>query len=342
MLEPLTKGFRRISRQWKKKAIVLCYHRIANQAVDPWNISVSPQHFDEHLRVLAKDYNVVDVNDLIANFDGIANRKTVCISFDDGYTDNYTAARPLLKNYGLPACFFIASSFLGTEQLFWWDELAEIILTAPMLPTSLNLQINRKHFSFELDDCAELSLVDQQKIAAWKYYNKAPSRRCLLFLQLWEMLRPLSPAEQQDTMGALRMWSNCFKVNPELEKLPMTELQLQELGADSLFTVGLHTLHHAALGLHPSAMQEQEITGNQVHLQGILKQKVDTISFPYGSYNCDSIELVKKKGLNASFTSEKRMITKQAKSYQLGRFAVKDWDGVVFKKKLDEWFLKAE
>ena len=31
---------------------VLAYHRVATPDHDPWSLSVSPQHFDEHLAVL--------------------------------------------------------------------------------------------------------------------------------------------------------------------------------------------------------------------------------------------------------------------------------------------------
>lgn len=340
MLVEVKKKFRQLSQRWEKKAIVLCYHRIADETVDPWNISVSPKHFDEQLQVLAKDFTVVGINDLIKDFDKVAKRKTVCISFDDGYTDNYATARPLLTKFNLPACFFVASSFLGTEQLYWWDELAEIILIAPVLPSFLSLQINRKTFSFELNDNAVLSAADKEKIEAWKYYQRAPNQRCVLFLKLWEILRPLEATEQKTIMEQLRSWCGHFQRPSDAEKLPMTESRLRELAQDSLFTVGLHTLHHTALGYHPIALQEQEILENQSHLQKILKTTVDLISFPYGSYNSDSVELVNRFRLKASFTSEKRIMKSPINGYQFGRFAVKDWDGNIFKSKLNEWFLK--
>ena len=342
MLEQLTKKFKRLSLGLEKKAIVLCYHRIANQAVDPWNISVSPRNFEEHLEVLATDFNVTHITDLVTNFDKVAKRKTVCISFDDGYADNYATARPLLKNYNLPACFFIASSFLGTEQLFWWDELAEIILTAPALPVILSLQAGQLHFSFDLKDCAVLGAAEQQKIKSWKYYDKAPSGRCDLFLKLWEMLRPLPSVEQEIIMNELRTWSGHLNEADDLEKLPMTEPQLQELAKDSLFTIGLHTLHHSALGYHPAEVQENEILGNQSHLQSILKKKIDILSFPYGSYNGNSIGLAEKHALKASFTSQKRMVMRQYDRYSIGRYAVKDWNGKLFKSKLNTWFSKTD
>jgi peptidoglycan/xylan/chitin deacetylase (PgdA/CDA1 family) len=53
---------------------------------------------------------------------GAPLRRELAITFDDGYEDNYLIAAPILKSMGLPATFFIATSFVGTESVAWWDE----------------------------------------------------------------------------------------------------------------------------------------------------------------------------------------------------------------------------
>ncbi|HEV8374752.1 MAG TPA: polysaccharide deacetylase family protein [Candidatus Polarisedimenticolia bacterium] len=50
--------------------------------------------------------------------------KCVCITFDDGYADNYLHAFPLLRQHRLPATIFLATGFLGGKRgRFWWDEV---------------------------------------------------------------------------------------------------------------------------------------------------------------------------------------------------------------------------
>ena len=51
----------------------------------------------------------------------LCRRHTVAITFDDCYRDNLAAAR-VLADFGLPACFFIPTSFVDTDTIFEWDK----------------------------------------------------------------------------------------------------------------------------------------------------------------------------------------------------------------------------
>jgi peptidoglycan/xylan/chitin deacetylase (PgdA/CDA1 family) len=46
---------------------------------------------------------------------------TLSITFDDGYRDNFDNAAPILERLGLPATFFVATGFIGTDEVAWWD-----------------------------------------------------------------------------------------------------------------------------------------------------------------------------------------------------------------------------
>jgi hypothetical protein len=50
----------------------------------------------------------------------------------------------------------------------------------------------------------------------------------------------------------------------------------------------------------------------------------------------------KKQSLRASFTSKKKTTTSQTDVYQIGRYAIKNWNGTVFKEKLNDWFAKEQ
>jgi peptidoglycan/xylan/chitin deacetylase (PgdA/CDA1 family) len=341
MLTLLKNTFHKLKYQYQKRAITLCYHRIADEQVDPWDLAVSPKIFEEQLKILSEHFITAKIPDLIYDFDGACTKRTVCLSFDDGYRDNYIEALPLLKKYNIPATFFIASDFIGKEELFWWDELSDIILKTPILPPVLYINIDQIDFSFSLDENADLSEDDNEKIAKWKYYKEPPTKRCTLFLKLWELIRPLKDHEIKKTINHLRMWSGyVFKNNDLSFKLPLSELELKKLSEDKLVTIGLHTHHHIALGFHSLNVQSQEIKENQTHLEIILKKHPSIISFPYGNYNMQTIEMVKEHQLLASFNSEKIIMTKKSDHFHLGRFTVKNWNGKKFRDKINSWFSK--
>lgn len=103
-------------------ATILMYHRVND--IDDNTMSVDTGMFSRQLAFLKKKYHVISLNQLLKEMaeDRIIQHKSVVITFDDGYKDNYTNAFRLLRRYGLPACFFVTTSFIGTSNKFPWDE----------------------------------------------------------------------------------------------------------------------------------------------------------------------------------------------------------------------------
>jgi len=102
------------------------YHRISRARYDPWRLSVTPEHFEEHLTQLSRA-NVVPLTSLPKTPGGIA------ITFDDGYRDNLDTALPLLTKYGLPATVFVATDALCGRE-FWWDRVEHALLASLYTP----------------------------------------------------------------------------------------------------------------------------------------------------------------------------------------------------------------
>ena len=110
---------------------ILMYHSI-NPAASPNNmLAIRADTFDKQMRFLkANRYNVISLQALV---DLIKNKKkippkTICITSDDGYKDNYTYALPVLKKYNLPATMFIIIDEVGRAQgdRLNWDEIKEM------------------------------------------------------------------------------------------------------------------------------------------------------------------------------------------------------------------------
>ncbi|MEP7036956.1 MAG: polysaccharide deacetylase family protein, partial [Acidobacteriota bacterium] len=219
---------RKIKNSTPNRALVLMYHRIADLDNDPWQLAVSSSNFEQQLKVLKENYRLISVNELINHLDRKSIPKhSVCITFDDGYRDNYLTAKPLLEKYKCPATFFISSHYIDHQQSFWWDELLEIILETETLPQKLSLIINEESFEFSLyDDCV---LTDEQRenLKNWVWNEKSPNRRCALYLELWERLRLLQFDDLQTVLGEIKTWADSNGINEQ--NLPMTSEQLFEI-----------------------------------------------------------------------------------------------------------------
>lgn len=44
----------------------------------------------------------------------------VCLTFDDGYRDNYTVAYPMLERLGVPFTVYVTSGFIDDQLSMWW------------------------------------------------------------------------------------------------------------------------------------------------------------------------------------------------------------------------------
>ncbi|TKB45561.1 polysaccharide deacetylase family protein [Thalassotalea mangrovi] len=89
-------------------AVILVYHHVSEDT--PVSTSLSPAQFTRHLTYLRDHgFTVIPLNELVDNLKAgkkIAD-KTVVITFDDGYTDIYEQAHPILKEFDYPYTLFI-------------------------------------------------------------------------------------------------------------------------------------------------------------------------------------------------------------------------------------------
>lgn len=106
---------------------VIMYHSVTPQASWENRIEVTVKAFERQMRFLKDhNYNVVSLEtacDLIKNKNKIPAR-TVAITFDDGYKDNYIYAFPILKKYNFPATIFVIINEIGRpagDRLSWGE-----------------------------------------------------------------------------------------------------------------------------------------------------------------------------------------------------------------------------
>ncbi len=107
----------------KVAATIILFHKVTDE-IDEDGLTVSSQRFAEYAENLKTDFNVVSLGDLLRQLgSGVPfAERTVAITFDDGYLDNYQIAAKVLRQFGLPATFFITTAFIGSNIIPWWDE----------------------------------------------------------------------------------------------------------------------------------------------------------------------------------------------------------------------------
>jgi hypothetical protein len=123
------------------------FHSVADHLDSlPWkSIVCSPRHFDSYLSCLkSAGYRSIPLSDCIGHLrdDLPLPKKSIVLTFDEGYLDNWVNAYPLLRKYGFTATVFVATDFtdprdtvrktlednwagkVGSEELDWYGYLS--------------------------------------------------------------------------------------------------------------------------------------------------------------------------------------------------------------------------
>jgi peptidoglycan/xylan/chitin deacetylase (PgdA/CDA1 family) len=111
----------------RNRGLVAVFHRVdARYPGDP--ITVSPEFFTRCCAFFAARFTVVGFGQFVEMLQaGASLGGHLAITFDDGYRDNHAVAAPILERFRLPACFFVSSGFIGTEDTPDWDRRAGVV-----------------------------------------------------------------------------------------------------------------------------------------------------------------------------------------------------------------------
>ena len=106
----------------------LCYHEVTPDRVNDC-MNVKPEVLRRHIREFREaGFRFIDVDDLRRHLSGSVPlpEKTVLLSFDDGYADNYNYAYPVLREEKVPGTFFVVSGTIGKTNRMTADQLREM------------------------------------------------------------------------------------------------------------------------------------------------------------------------------------------------------------------------
>jgi len=324
----LARGMRWIRRRRRRPAeahgLVLMYHRIANPTVDPWQICVRPERFEEQMRLLRDRVDIVPLGELRTRLRrGRRGRPVAAVTFDDGYADNLHAAKPVLQRYGVPATVFLATACVGSARRFWWDALAQSVLAADALPPRLELECAGRRFHF---DDSRLTLSGD------------PGRRARRALhdRLWQWLSTLVDQDRWDAIGLIQRWAPDARP-PAADELPMTDIEVRSLIADGLVEIGGHTATHCMLSGLPAAAKAVEIERSWHDCRRLAGRDPTSFAYPHGDFDEESVDLVKRTGFAVSCTTEQDLVWSQTNPHKTPRIGVPDCSGRALLHKLRWW-----
>lgn len=262
--------------------VVLNYHRIRpdedfSARFDDGVFGPTRSQFAAQMEWMADRYRMLSLGELVT--DGPSNRipkRSALVTFDDGYVDNYTNAYPVLKEFGIPAIFFIPSNLIETRSLGWWDIIAYLL----------------KNTS------AAFIRFDGDRI-------EVRSNRMQAIVTLQKRFRNF---DIDRVVDAIRELSEQCAVEVPSSALQGAELltweQIREMHSNGI-DIGSHGHNHYVLSALDARIQKREMEQSKAMLESRLNGKVVSIAFPVGEKGCFTGETkgaARQLGYKAAFS----------------------------------------
>jgi len=296
------------------------YHRISNISVEPNWLAVSPENFArqlEHIQRNCRPLRLLDLAEALKN-NSIPPRSVV-VTFDDGYLDNFTEALPLLESFRVPATVFVTAGHIGSPREFWWDELPRLIMLTPNVPPSLSLRIQSQDFTWRT-----ASAADRQET----------------HLALLGIMKPLPAQIKDDILNELSRWAKTERLlREEYRSMKMDELK--RFAQSKYIDLGAHTMTHPILPTLSRDLQRSEIVDSRGELEAALGRSISTFAYPNGDFTDETAQLVDEAGFTAACSTIMGNVRSGDDLFRLRRYAVNDWDIETFRNNLESFFYQA-
>lgn len=317
------------------RGLILLYHRVIELESDPQLLAVTPRNFAAQLEVL-RDWGVpAHAADLTRAAAQRPNRPLIAVTFDDGYADNLTHARPLLDQFDMPATIFVCRDEHAPQREFWWDALEAIILRPAQLPAELELEVNGRPLLWRNATNAK----DAAAPGSWNVLSEStPTARTRLYIELAKRLRPSPANERKRVIAELYRWAG-VSPRPRATHRRLTDEELRTLAGDGLIEIGGHTATHCSLAHQPLVDQRDEIERNKRALERVLNRKMQSFSYPFGTredFSAETAEATRTAGYTTACANYAGAVRAGTDVFALPRIIVRDWDGETFAAQLRE------
>jgi peptidoglycan/xylan/chitin deacetylase (PgdA/CDA1 family) len=208
--------------------------------------------------LLARNYDIVSMTEVAQRLKGLgrAGRKFVCLTFDDGYRDNYDYAFPICASLGVPMVVHVTTGFVRRTDPIWWLGLEQIVALSDDLELLEKGDIH----------CLPMRTSQQKR----KAYNHATRR--------------LRAAPREELRQVCQHLGSAYGLSFSdlTDRHALTPAMMREMHDSGLVEFGAHTVSHANLQRLSDDEARHEMAGSRDDLRHFLGSEVHHFAFPYG------------------------------------------------------------
>lgn len=282
-------------RNLKNRLIILTYHSFTDGSPVPLLNRMPVLEFERQIIYLKKYYHIVSLSkglELIqGDNDNARNaRPFVSITIDDGFSDNYYGAFPILRKHGIPATIFLSTDFIDNGRPPWPTQIVKTLRRTLKTQTSFP-------FSMPISTEHEKSMAIKIIKGSW---------------------RSITPEERFELLEGLGKHLN---VSPESEILPLNWDQIREMKEFGI-EIGSHTVYHSMLPAIDRDPVLTELVISKRRIEEETDMECSFFSYPDGSWNDDSRFSVIKTGYKGAVTQDWGSNSRHQDKYSLKRIEI--------------------
>lgn len=257
---------RALARGPSAKVVVLMYHDLREDDDFPNWLRVPVGVFDRQLAWLGRVGRFIGPGDLERPERLQPGVLHFLLTFDDGYVNNLTLARPLLAKHRAPALFFVSTGPMQSQEPFWSDVVVTAVQGAGL---------------------AELDL-QEWGLGAFRFRSGDPAGRWEDVQALLVALKTRGNEDDPAVAGVLehlrrRHAGVLARHLPRFR--PLRPDEVTALAADPWCAIGSHSHRHARLPLLGDAELADNLARSRRLLEGLTGADVRHLAYPNGDWD---------------------------------------------------------
>ena len=302
VLFPLALSFK-VDEYFLKKSVGSCcivnFHGVRKTNMETFNNRHMPlDEFEKIIVYLKNKFNIVSLNEMfeIHRSKKTVSKKTVALTFDDGYANNFEIAFPILKRHNIPATFYIISKCLTLNPYLSWPDMIDLVKKNHKSDISINDHIFRFPRFYNTD--LKLDLADYLKTCG----NDTEEIAYNLFRQL------------DCRYTELKKYSELL--------LLINSKNISKYANEPLIEFGAHSHTHCNMEFLDEDLANHELKISKEIIEAKTGKNVTTFAFPDGSYLPETIKLAKNSGYKNIAVVEYRYNENNSNPDLLSRFPI--------------------
>jgi peptidoglycan/xylan/chitin deacetylase (PgdA/CDA1 family) len=271
---------------------IVCYHRVVENFARSAKTSnpsmlISTRMLERHIDWLTKRFTVMPLDEIGSYLEAgrpFLAKPPAAITFDDGYSDVYYHAFPMLKRKGIPAAFFVVTGLVDTTGPQFFDRLYSSLRLLHLRGLPLASTMRRALQATGADAVSKrLPPSEDEPFAVMNVFLDNFPRHAL-----------------ERAVGELESDVSLEK-SLSAEMAPLKWDMIETLHRSGM-TIGSHTKSHLLLTSESPELARRELIESKQMLEARLKMSIKHFAYPDGRFNPAIVQAVGSTGYRFGYS----------------------------------------